>query len=92
MNWSRWPRAYHDTAHLHACLQHLHAVQHDLPGVLHNPAAMALALWFHDAVYWPWSAHNEERSADWAREALVDAEEGVEHRAMDRRAVKSARA
>ncbi|MDP2768350.1 MAG: hypothetical protein Q8O81_00760 [Giesbergeria sp.] len=69
-SWSRWPRAYHDTTHLHACLQHLHTVQHDLPGVLHNPAAMALALWFHDAVYWPWSAHNEERSADWAARFL----------------------
>ena len=69
-SWSRWPRAYHNTTHLQACLQHLHAVQGDLPGVLHNPAAMALALWFHDAVYWPWSAHNEARSAAWAARFL----------------------
>jgi len=61
-NWSRWPRAYHDTTHLHACLRHLQAVRSHLA----DPHAAELALWFHDAIYWPWSAHNEERSADWA--------------------------
>ncbi|MGP1629584.1 MAG: HD domain-containing protein [Giesbergeria sp.] len=69
-SWSRWPRAYHDTTHLHACLQHLHTVQRDLPEVLQNPAAVGLALWFHDAVYWPWRTLNEERSADWATRFL----------------------
>ena len=61
-NWSRWPRAYHDTTHLHACLRHLQAVRAHLA----DPHAAELALWFHDAIYWPWSGRNEERSADWA--------------------------
>ena len=26
-SWARWPRAYHDTTHLRACLRHLQAVQ-----------------------------------------------------------------
>jgi predicted metal-dependent HD superfamily phosphohydrolase len=32
---------------------------------------VALALWYHDAIYWPWSGHNEARSADWARQFLL---------------------
>jgi len=61
-SWSRWPRAYHDTTHLHACLRHLQAVRPQLA----DPHAAELALWYHDAIYWPWSSRNEERSADWA--------------------------
>lgn len=61
-SWSRWPRAYHDTTHLHACLRHLQAVRPHLA----DPLAVELALWYHDAIYWPWSACNEERSAEWA--------------------------
>lgn len=66
LSWAHWPRAYHDTTHLWACLRHLQAVQDPQPGVLQDPHAVALALWYHDAVYWPWSKHNEQRSADWA--------------------------
>jgi predicted metal-dependent HD superfamily phosphohydrolase len=65
-SWSRWPRAYHDTRHLHACLQHLDGVRAQLT----DPQAVELALWYHDAIYWPWSARNEERSADWAARFL----------------------
>lgn len=65
-NWKRWPRAYHTTAHLSACLEHLEQIQRQQPATLSNPAAVALALWFHDAVYWPWSRHNEDCSAAWA--------------------------
>ena len=61
-SWARWPRAYHDTTHLHACLRHLQAVRPHLA----DPHAVELALWYHDAIYWPWSTHNEQRSADWA--------------------------
>lgn len=69
-SWARWPRAYHDTTHLWACLGHQQAVQAQAPGALQDPHAVALALWYHDAIYWPWSAHNEERSADWATRFL----------------------
>ncbi|BEU95934.1 hypothetical protein ACDW_16390 [Acidovorax sp. DW039] len=37
---------------------------------LEDPHAVELALWFHDAIYWPWSHHNEERSAVWAQRFL----------------------
>lgn len=65
-SWSRGPRAYHDTTHLHACLRHLQAVRPHLA----DPQAVELALWYHDAIYWPWSSRNEERSADWAARFL----------------------
>ena len=68
--WAHWPRAYHDTTHLWACLRHLQTVQDQLPGALQDPHAAALALWYHDAIYWPWGRHNEERSADWAARFL----------------------
>jgi predicted metal-dependent HD superfamily phosphohydrolase len=68
-SWSRWPRRYHDTNHLHACLRHFEQVR----GQLRHPQAVALALWFHDAVYWPWRAGNEERSAQWAVRCMQSA-------------------
>ena len=70
-SWARWPRAYHDTTHLWACLRHLQAVRDQQPGVLQSPREVALALWYHDAIYWPWSKHNEQRSADWASRFLL---------------------
>lgn len=77
-HWSFWPRAYHDTHHLQACLDHWEAVPSGaVDGLgagnaeaMDDPQSVALALWFHDAVYWPWSGLNEERSARWARRFL----------------------
>ena len=65
-SWARWPRRYHNTPHLLACLRHFESVRERV----RNPQAVALALWFHDAIYWPWSGHNEQRSADWAQAFL----------------------
>ena len=39
---------------------------------LQDPNAVELALWFHDAVYWPHQHDNEARSAQWAG-AFMDA-------------------
>lgn len=65
--WSRWPRRYHDATHLLACLRHWHEIAPRCA----DPPAVALALWFHDAVYWPWAKNNERRSADWARRFIL---------------------
>lgn len=65
-SWARWPRKYHSTPHLYACLQHFLRVRDQL----NNPTAVALALWFHDAIYWPWLPRNEEKSADWATDFM----------------------
>lgn len=61
----RWPRRYHDERHLLACVRAAENVRALAP----DPNAVAFALWFHDAVYWPWRRDNEARSADQAREA-----------------------
>lgn len=61
-SWARWPRKYHNTPHLYACLQHFSKVRNQLQ----DPLAVELALWFHDAIYWPWLPKNEEKSALWA--------------------------
>jgi len=63
--WRRWPRRYHATRHLAACVRAAQALQAEFDA----PEAVAWALWFHDAIYWPWRHDNEERSADWARDS-----------------------
>jgi len=62
-------RAYHTLQHLDECLAGL-ALER---GHAKRPAEIALALWFHDAIYDVHRHDNEERSADWARQALRDA-------------------
>ena len=38
-----------------------------------RPAEIAIALWFHDAIYAVTRKDNERKSADWARSVLADA-------------------
>lgn len=68
--WREVQRHYHRTHHLRACLQRLqHWQQH-----AERPDQLALALWFHDAVYQPQASDNEARSAQWAATELQQAQ------------------
>jgi len=61
-------RAYHTLDHIAACLQHLDVVRKQAE----RPEEIEMALWFHDAVYDPFSASNEEDSAEWAADWLQE--------------------
>jgi len=61
-------RAYHTLDHIAACLSHLDDVQERVE----RPDEIEMALWFHDAIYEPFSATNEEDSAQWAADWLQD--------------------
>lgn len=59
-------RAYHTLQHLSECFEWL-----DLAcGLAENPAAVELALWFHDAIYDSRRADSEARSADLAAQVI----------------------
>ena len=55
-------RHYHSSEHIDACLHHLDRVSEQCQ----ERDEMELSLWFHDAIYKPFSSRNEEESADWA--------------------------
>lgn len=57
-------RAYHTAQHINECLDTLDwaLARQDCP----DPAAVAAALWYHDAVYQPTQHDNELKSAEWA--------------------------
>lgn len=59
-------RKYHTLQHLDACLAHLTTLR----PLAQHPDEIALALWFHDAVYEIGGSSNEAQSAQWARAAL----------------------
>ncbi|RST55263.1 N-methyl-D-aspartate receptor NMDAR2C subunit [Variovorax sp. MHTC-1] len=59
-------RAYHTLQHLDECLAGLARERSHAE----RPAEIALALWFHDAIYDVHRHDNEARSADWAQQAL----------------------
>lgn len=67
--WSAPNRHYHDLTHLESMLNGLDTYR-DLAT---HPNAVALAIWFHDAVQDPHRTDDEERSAQWAFDALTDA-------------------
>jgi len=62
-------RHYHTVQHLRECLDHFEC-EH---AAAERPGEVALALWFHDAIYELKAHDNEARSADWARDALLAA-------------------
>jgi predicted metal-dependent HD superfamily phosphohydrolase len=62
-------RHYHTLTHLRDCLQHFDAAR----PLSQRPDEVALALWFHDAVYEPTRHDNEERSAEWSRQSVLAA-------------------
>jgi len=70
--WSQPHRHYHDRRHLGECL----ALWTRWRAECQCPGEVALALWFHDAVYDPQASQpggNELLSAAWAARALVRA-------------------
>jgi predicted metal-dependent HD superfamily phosphohydrolase len=62
-------RHYHTMQHLGECLAWFEREK----ALAEHPGEVALALWFHDAVYDVRAHDNEVRSAHWAREALREA-------------------
>ncbi len=59
-------RHYHNQSHIDAVLRHLD----DVWPLADKPHEIELALWFHDAIYEPFSSSNELDSANWAGEFL----------------------
>ena len=60
-------RFYHTTQHIEAMVLHWQGITH----LLKDPDGVALAIWFHDAVYNPMSGSNEKDSAEWARKFIL---------------------
>lgn len=65
-------RHYHDQCHVAECLRHLQRYRH----LATRTDEIAVALWFHDAVYDTRRVDNEEASAAWAGRYL--SEEGAD--------------
>lgn len=61
-------RAYHTLDHISACFRHLENVVSQAE----HPHEIKLALWFHDVIYNPFSASNEEDSAEFAKRFLEE--------------------
>jgi predicted metal-dependent HD superfamily phosphohydrolase len=65
-------RHYHTLQHLAECL----ALCDGVARLAERPGEVAIALWFHDAVYVAQAKDNEARSAAWAGAALAEAGAG----------------
>jgi predicted metal-dependent HD superfamily phosphohydrolase len=62
-------RHYHNQQHIAECLAEFDAARH----LALQPEAVEVAIWFHDAVYDPKAADNEEQSAELAKRCLTEA-------------------
>lgn len=60
-------RHYHSTVHIDAMLKHFDQTCE----LAKYPAELELAIWFHDAIYKPFSKTNEHDSAEWAKNFLM---------------------
>ncbi|ESK46512.1 HD domain-containing protein [Acinetobacter oleivorans] len=58
--YSEKQRAYHTVQHIYECLNLLESIRSEL----NDAHAVALALWFHDAIYDPKAKNNELKSAE----------------------------
>ncbi len=67
--WSEPHRHYHDQRHLRECL----ALWAHWRGHCEQPGEVAIALWFHDAIYDPRDGSNELNNAAWAARSLTRA-------------------
>lgn len=82
--WSEPQRRYHTVDHLQAVLDHIDTMAR----YADDPDLVRLAAWFHDAVYRPDRAENEERSARLAELALTEAGLSTERTAEVARLVR----
>ena len=72
--WAEPHRRYHTLQHLHECL----ALFEQTRELAERPGEVAIAIWFHDAIYETRRHDNEARSAAWAADALAQAGASVE--------------
>ena len=67
--WSEPHRKYHTLQHLRECLDLFERHR----ALAEHPGEVAIALWFHDAIYDTGRHDNEAASAAWARRVLMEA-------------------
>lgn len=65
--YSEKQRAYHTVQHLYECLSLYELIRSEL----NDPYSVALALWFHDAVYNPEAKDNELKSVELFEQAMA---------------------
>lgn len=65
--YQEYQRHYHSLQHLTECLTHFEDTRH----LALHPGELAIALWFHDAIYDVRGKDNERQSADWAMRVLA---------------------
>ena len=59
-------RAYHNLDHIADCLAQFDRAKH----LARFPAELELAIWLHDIIYDTHASDNEEKSAQWAVDAM----------------------